>query len=64
MIGSGGLLEVALAEAQARRQRAEGARVAEDATGDRPDPFDGASTPLPRYEPIVRRARWWERRRG
>jgi hypothetical protein len=62
-MGSGGLLAVALSEALASRLRTEGGRPAEDATGDRPDAFDGGSTPLPGYAPLVPRVRWWRRLR-
>jgi hypothetical protein len=63
MMGSAGRLHVVLAEMQARRQRAASDRGGVDHTGERPEGFDVASTPLPPYEPIPRRSRWWQRRR-
>jgi hypothetical protein len=62
-MGSSRLLAFALSEARARRARAEADRASEDATGDRPDDFDGGSTPLPTYEPLAARVSWWRRRR-
>ena len=61
-MGFGGRLAVALAEVQARRQRVERGRAADDSAGDRPDAFDGHATPLPPYEKVDRRRRWWQRR--
>lgn len=62
MMGFNARLTAALAEAQARRQRAESDRAPDHSRGDRPDAFDGHATPLPPYEKAARRRRWWQRR--
>jgi hypothetical protein len=61
-MGFGGLLQVALAEAQARRQRVESGRAVDDGAGDRPDDFDARATPTPPYEELDPRTHWWRRR--
>ncbi|OUE07604.1 hypothetical protein CMsap09_01550 [Clavibacter michiganensis] len=67
MLGTGGWLAVAVAEARARRDMTESGRAPVDARGDRVDAFDAGATPLPGYAPLARPERplrWWRRRRG
>jgi hypothetical protein len=53
MYGSKRLIDFAVAEEQARRQRMEADRRTADHGDDRPEGFDASSTPLPSYKPLA-----------